>query len=108
MLLVYSSANIDAMSKKADNVLFSVSDSEGELIKNYYPAFYEHAPETNFFLLITSLVAGWHTDGASKDRVYDVVSLLCISPAAKGGEFRVSNACKCCPFSRFVSVASLQ
>mmetsp|Transcript_16790 Transcript_16790/g.26202 ORF Transcript_16790/g.26202 Transcript_16790/m.26202 type:complete len:492 (+) Transcript_16790:2-1477(+) len=60
------SANIDATSKKADNVLFSVSDSE----------------------------AGWHTDGASKDRVYDVVSLLCISPAAEGGKFRISNACK--------------
>ncbi|KAL7549535.1 hypothetical protein ACHAWF_012835 [Thalassiosira exigua] len=57
------SANID--SSKADNVLFSVSDNE----------------------------AGWHTDGASKDRVYDVVALLCISPAASGGKFRVSNAC---------------
>eukprot|EP00985_Skeletonema_marinoi_P001851 scaffold751_cov101-Skeletonema_marinoi.AAC.2 len=59
------SANMDAMSKSNDNVLFSVSDTE----------------------------AGWHTDGASKDRVYDVVSLLCISPASEGGKFRISNAC---------------
>ncbi len=71
-----TSANINAMSKSNDNVLFSVSDTE----------------------------AGWHTDGASKDRVYDVVSLLCISPAAEGGKFRISNACElhhlphcCCP-----------
>ena len=48
------SANLDAASKKSDNVLFSVSDSE----------------------------AGWHTDRASKDRVYDAVSLLCVSPAS--------------------------
>ncbi len=53
------------MGKKRDNVLFSVSDSE----------------------------AGWHTDGASKDRVYDVVGLMCISPAAEGGKFRFANAC---------------
>jgi len=59
------SANLNAMDKKADNVLFSVSDTE----------------------------AGWHTDGASRDAVYDVVSLLCISPAASGGEFKVSNFC---------------
>jgi hypothetical protein len=57
---------MDAMSKSNDNVLFSVSDTE----------------------------AGWHTDGASKDRVYDVVSLLCISPASEGGKFRISNACE--------------
>lgn len=59
------SANINATDKKKDNVLFSVSDSECD----------------------------WHTDGASKDRVYDVVGLMCISPAAKGGEFQVANAC---------------
>ncbi len=58
-------AHIDANDIKNDNVLFSVSSTE----------------------------AGWHTDGASKDRVYDVVGLLCISPAAKGGKFRFSNAC---------------
>lgn len=54
------SANLDV---KADNVLFSVSDTE----------------------------AGWHTDGASKDRVYDVVSLLSIVKASSGGEFRIAN-----------------
>ena len=54
------------MSKSKDNVLFSVSDTE----------------------------AGWHTDGASKDMVYDVVSLLCISPSSTGGKFRISNACE--------------
>jgi len=50
---------------KQDNVLFSVSNTE----------------------------AGWHTDGASRDRVYDVVSLLSIVQATSGGEFKISNAC---------------
>lgn len=53
------------LSHKADNVLFSVTDGE----------------------------ASWHTDGTSKDKVFDVVGLLCIRPAAKGGEFAVANAC---------------
>lgn len=53
------------ISEKTDNVLFSVTNNE----------------------------AGWHTDGASKDRNYDAVGLMCISPAAKGGKFRLSNAC---------------
>lgn len=47
-----------------DNVLFSVSNSE----------------------------AGWHTDGASREHVYDVVSLLSLSKAKKGGEFKIANA----------------
>lgn len=51
-------------STKTDNVLFSVSDTE----------------------------AGWHTDGCSKDICYDVVSLLCITPAVKGGKFKISNS----------------
>jgi hypothetical protein len=63
--LSIQSSNIDASDEGNDNVLFSVSDSE----------------------------AGWHTDGASKDRVYDVVGLMCISPAAEGGKFRFANAC---------------
>ena len=29
----------------------------------------------------------------AKDKVFDVVGLLCIRPAAKGGEFAVANAC---------------
>ena len=59
-------ANINALDKlKGDNVLFSVSDSE----------------------------CSWHTDGASIDRVYDIVGLMCIFPASEGGEFSVSNAC---------------
>lgn len=58
-------SHVNATDTNNDNVLFSVSDSE----------------------------AGWHTDGASKDRVYDVVGLMCISPAAKGGKFRFANAC---------------
>jgi hypothetical protein len=53
------------LSTKQDNVLFSVTDGE----------------------------ATWHTDGTSVDRVIDVVALLCIRPAAQGGEFGVSNAC---------------
>lgn len=35
-------------------------------------------------------VANWHTDGASKDRVYDAVSLLCIHPSVVGGKSLVS------------------
>jgi len=72
------SAGIDAADKKNDNVLFSVSDTE----------------------------AGWHTDGASKDTVYDVVGLLCISPAAKGGKFKFSNGRSLCLllFSRYVFI----
>mmetsp|Transcript_6918 Transcript_6918/g.10535 ORF Transcript_6918/g.10535 Transcript_6918/m.10535 type:complete len:257 (+) Transcript_6918:17-787(+) len=59
-------ANINALDKvKGDNVLFSVSNSE----------------------------CSWHTDGASIDRVYDIVGLMCIFPASEGGEFFVSNAC---------------
>jgi len=57
--------HIDAMDKKIDNVLFSVSDCK----------------------------ANWHTDGASKDRVYDAVSLMCIHPSIVGGKSKVSNAC---------------
>ena len=57
--------NIDAMDGKNDNVLFSVSNCE----------------------------ASWHTDGASKDKVYDCVGLLCINPSRVGGKSKVSNAC---------------
>mmetsp|Transcript_52 Transcript_52/g.67 ORF Transcript_52/g.67 Transcript_52/m.67 type:complete len:1119 (+) Transcript_52:229-3585(+) len=57
--------NIDAMDGKNDNVLFSVSDCE----------------------------ASWHTDGASKDKVYDCVGLLCINPSSVGGKSKISNAC---------------
>lgn len=52
------------LSTNNDNVLFSVSNAE----------------------------ATWHTDGASVNRSYDVVSLFCINPAPVGGEIRVSNA----------------
>lgn len=57
--------HIDAMDGKNDNVLFSVSDCE----------------------------ADWHTDGASKDKVYDCVGLLCINPSYLGGKTKISNAC---------------
>ena len=58
--------NLNALDKiNGDNVLFSVSDTE----------------------------CSWHTDGASIDRVYDIVGLMCIFPASEGGEFFVSNAC---------------
>jgi SAM-dependent methyltransferase len=57
--------HIDAMDGKNDNVLFSVSDCE----------------------------ASWHTDGASKDKVYDCVGLLCINPSAIGGKSKITNAC---------------
>jgi len=49
----------------SDNVLFSVGNNE----------------------------ATFHTDGASLNKSYDVASLLCLSPAADGGAFRLSNAC---------------
>jgi len=56
---------INAMDGSLDNVLFSVSNCE----------------------------ANWHTDGASKDRVYDAVALLCIHPSSSGGKSKISNAC---------------
>jgi alpha-ketoglutarate-dependent taurine dioxygenase len=56
--------SIDAMGK-TDNVLFSVSNCK----------------------------ADWHTDGASKDKVYDAVALLCIHPSCEDGKSKVSNAC---------------
>lgn len=56
---------INAMDDKNDNVLFSVSDCE----------------------------ASWHTDGASKDKVYDCVGLLCINPSSVGGKSKITNAC---------------
>lgn len=49
------------------------------------------ATQDNVLFSVSSGDAGWHTDGASADRSYDVVSLLCVVPAAKGGAFRVSN-----------------
>ena len=36
--------------------------------------------------------APWHTDGASVNKTYDAVGLLCISPAVEGGSLRLSNA----------------
>ena len=49
---------------KADNVLFSVSQNS----------------------------APYHTDGASADRAYQAVGLMCIEPASEGGMFHLSNA----------------
>ena len=48
----------------ADNVLFSVSRAE----------------------------APWHTDGASANKSYDGVGLLCLNPATEGGTLHLSNA----------------
>ena len=48
---------------KDDNVLFSVSNAE----------------------------APWHTDGASADKAYDGMGLLCLNPATDGGKLHFSN-----------------
>ena len=53
------------LSHEADNVLFSVTDSE----------------------------APWHTDGTSRDRVFDVTGLMCLQPGKTGGEYSIANAC---------------
>ena len=53
------------LSHEADNVLFSVTDSE----------------------------APWHTDGTSRDRVFDVTGLMCLQPGKTGGEYAITNAC---------------
>ena len=51
-----------------------------------------HCIPLNFFpFSSSSYTANWHTDGASKDRVYDAVSLLCIQPSSKGGKSKVSQ-----------------
>lgn len=36
--------------------------------------------------------SGWHTDGASKLKVYDVISLMCIHKSLSGGNLQVTNA----------------
>eukprot|EP01035_Chromulina_nebulosa_P024276 gene24276-31557_t len=46
----------------------------------------------NVLFSVSNTKADWHTDGASRDKVYDVVSLLSITKSAVGGEFKVSNA----------------
>lgn len=43
--------------------------------------------------LILYRIANWHTDGASRDRVYDAVGLLCIHQSRTGGKSKISNAC---------------
>ena len=53
------------LSREADNVLFSVTDSE----------------------------ASWHTDGTSRDKVFDAVGLMCLQPGETGGELSIANAC---------------
>ena len=53
------------LSHEADNVLFSVTDGK----------------------------ASWHTDGTSRDRVFDVTGLMCLQPGKTGGEFAIANAC---------------
>merc|ERR1712127_791609 len=46
----------------------------------------------NVLLSVSQSSAPYHTDGASADRAYDAVGLLCIEPAAQGGKFYLSNA----------------
>ena len=48
--------------------------------------------EDNVLFSVGSGEAGWHTDGASRDRAYDVIGLLCVEPSTTGGELRVGNA----------------
>ncbi len=47
--------------------------------------------EDNVLFSVSNTEAGWHTDGASRDRTYDGTSLLCISRATQGGELKVAN-----------------
>ena len=48
----------------------------------------------NVLFSVSSAAAPWHTDGASAEKSYDGVGLLCLSPAAQGGggALHLSNA----------------
>lgn len=70
---------IGQVDSSARGRLFDVRDSGARVTQD------------NVLFSVASGDAGWHTDGASADRSYDVVSLLCVVPAAEGGAFRVSN-----------------
>ncbi len=88
--------NINAMDAKSDNVLFSVSNCKGELPTNVLSFLHFKCAGTYCFLVLTSLIiaADRHTDGASKGKVYDLTSLLCINPSGVlGGRSEISNAC---------------
>jgi len=61
--------------------LFDVRDSRAHRVN-----------DDNVLFSVTNAEAGWHTDGASRDREYDATSLLCLNPAARGGEFKIASA----------------
>lgn len=87
--------NLNAMDSKNDNVLFSVSNCEGDShalflsLRVVLRLFASHTLCSFSF----ADPADWHTDGASKDKMYDVVSLMCIRPSELGGKSKISNAC---------------
>lgn len=81
-MLVYSilSSLVGQVDSCARGQLFDLSDSGAKATRDHVLCFSASSGD-----------AGWHTDGASADRSYDVVSLLCVVPAAEGGAFRVSS-----------------
>lgn len=46
----------------------------------------------NVLFSVSRASATYHTDGASADKAYDAVGLLCINPAPEGGKLHLSNA----------------
>ena len=46
-----------------------------------------------FSISVTDSEAPWHTDGTSRDRVFDVTGLMCLQPGKTGGEYSIANAC---------------
>ncbi len=48
--------------------------------------------EDNVLFSEVDTESGWHTDGASKNNVYDVIGLMCIYQAKDGGKLQVTNA----------------
>ena len=48
--------------------------------------------EDNVLFSVSRAEAPWHTDGASADKSYDGVGLLCLNSATEGGTLHLSNA----------------
>lgn len=48
--------------------------------------------DANTLFFVSDNQLDWHTDGASWHVVYDAVALMCLSQAASGGDFKVTNS----------------
>eukprot|EP00730_Choanoeca_flexa_P009268 TRINITY_DN12617_c2_g5_i1.p1 TRINITY_DN12617_c2_g5~~TRINITY_DN12617_c2_g5_i1.p1 ORF type:complete len:572 (+),score=182.81 TRINITY_DN12617_c2_g5_i1:184-1716(+) len=92
------SANLDMLECKCKLLYYILSSHIGKVDAGARGRLFDvknanlDTTKDNVLFSVSQGDAGWHTDGASVHRSYDVVSLLCISQAERGGEFRISNA----------------